>query len=249
MELSEIIAKLLEKFGTDGKAVVDALHRSALPLYQQIHDTGHGAGLAKGRQEKADSDAKVATLQAELTAAQAKLTELQASQPDAQKIHDQYKAEIQTLKDAHKKAVDEERTKRATALRDRHVADLRTALTRKLDPLVARLLAQDPEVQKRLVLKDDGTLDVLQDGKDIPFSPAEGQSALELLADELVSKQDPKFRLADADAGSGTESGNRGTQGGGDIFDRIRAGKKAEIEQSKSTIKSLDEKLGMVASS
>jgi hypothetical protein len=245
-ELSEVVAELLSHFNTDKDKTVQALQAGAQPVYQKAFDAGHGEGLKRGRQEKADVDAKVASLTAELATANEQLTELRDKTPDVQKVRDQYDRQITDLKDKHTKELAKEREKRETADMNRELSKLEAKLGKRLDPLAVKALMVDPDLKKRLQPKGDGSFDVMQHGKDIPFSPGEGQDALDLLADELTAKQDPKWRLANTDTGSGVEGQGTGGGGGADPYAKIRERKDAELKQeSAAGIKPLREKLGM----
>lgn len=250
MELSELIAQLLEKFRANGDEVFAALQQHAHPLYQRAFDAGHQAGANKIRGEKATVDTELATAKAELQTVKDQLKELQDKTPDLATVRTQYQNEIKALKDTHKTELAAERTKRVDAEKNRAIANLQSKLGKGLRPLIAKLLVQDDDVKKRIVVREDGTLEVMQKGKDIPFSPSDGQDVLDLLATELIAEQPADLRLADGDNGSGVRNGTTTQSGGANEFDSIRQKAEAERKSKASgNIKSLDEKLGLAPAS
>lgn len=249
MELSELIANLLAKFSATPDEVFAALQSGAQPLYQRAFAAGHTAGLTKGRGEKAEVEARLTEVQGQLETAQTQLREVQERTPDTNAIRTQYQNEIKTLKDQHKTALQAEKDKRVNAEKDRAFATLQAKLGKGLNPLVARLLVQDKAVRDRIHVNEDGTLEVMQKGKEIPFSPADDQDVLDLFASELIADQPADFRLADGDSGSGVHTETVRTNSGKNEFDAIRDNAQKEREAAKAAgIKSLDEKMGFVGS-
>lgn len=250
MDLKELIAKLVEQFTANGDEVVTALQTSAQGLYQRVFDKGHSVGLQKGRDEKKTSDAEVTRLTTELETANASLKELRDKAPDVATVTAQFQREIADLKQANKDAIAAERKRSRDIEVNRQATILQQKLEKKLVPLAAKLLVKDPDVLARIHPKDDGSIEVMQAGKEIPFSPAKGQDALDLLVEDLVKNEPTDHRRAETDEGSGLQNGSSST-GGKNTFDRIREQKKAEIDKRAKQaegIKSLDEKLGVTRS-
>lgn len=249
MPLAELIAKLIEAFNANADDVITALQATAQPIYQRVFDKGHSTGLQKGRDEKKTADADVTRLTSELAAANTSLTELRNKTPDVQTITTQFQNEITALKNTHKAELQTARDKSRTTEVKRQATILETKLKSKVNPLYAKLLVQDLEVLKRINPRDDGSVEVMQAGKEIPYSPAEGQDPIDLLVDELVKAAPTDYRLAEGDEGSGIQSGPAGTQSKS-RFDKIRDDKKKQIagQEADKTIKSLDEKLGVTRS-
>lgn len=247
MTLAEIIAKLVELFNANGDEVVTALQTSAQPVYQRIFDKGHSTGLTKGRDEKKTTDAEVTRLTSELETANASLTELRSKTPDVQKVTEQFQTEIRDIKEKHKGEIKAERERSREIEINRQMTLLKTKLEKKVNPLYAKLLTQDLDIRKRIHPKDDGAVEVMQAGKEIPFSPAEGQDPIDLLVDELVKAAPTDYRLAEGDEGSGVQNGPAGAPRK-TSFDKIRENKQKELkgkETGTEGIKSLDEKLGV----
>jgi uncharacterized protein YdiU (UPF0061 family) len=232
MELSELVAKLLELFNADKTKVMTAIQVGAHGLYQTIFDKGHGEGLKKGRDEKKESDENVTKLTADLEKATNDLKTLREKTPDVETVRKQYQTEIDTLKETHKNEIKAEKERTKGIERKRVKAQLQAKLEKKVKPAFAKVTVQDEDVDKRLRIKDDLSLEVLQAGKDIPFSPADGQDALDLLVDELVSKADAEWKLAEGDQGSGVRGGTTGGAGA-NLFDNIRKDRETGDDPSR----------------
>jgi hypothetical protein len=89
----------------------------------------------------------------------------------------------------------------------------------------------------------------MQEGKEIPFTPASGQTAVDLLADEIIKATPAKFQLARTDTGGGTRSDAGGGGGGQGGLAAVRQKAEAErkIAAERAGGKSGAERLGLKA--
>lgn len=251
MDLDAAIAVLMGH--ADRGAVVKALTDSAQPIYQAIFDKGHAAATARKAEDVAEVQRRLDAASATIQTMERELEKLKGEQPEASKLHDQYKSEIEQLKESHKKDVAKLREAIGTERLRRAQADLKVKLTsgRKdygdavLEDAYADVLIQHPDTLKRLKFTDDGRLEVLQAGKDIPLQVGDGQEPINLLAQELKQGANPKLIVSNVGTGSG-ENGTTGASGGGkNFYDTVRDNVKKEQEAKRPTNKSAAERLGV----
>lgn len=250
MKVSELIEKLEQADG-DSEAA-EALKEHAQPVYQAAFDAGHGVAT---RSEKSKSE----KLQKDLEASEAKVAEreerirqLEEDKPDVAKIHAEYREQIDELKSAHEQQLTEERAGRRKDRLARAKSDLRSLLVSgrigerelHIDPDYADVMADRHE--GRLAFDEEGRLQVLQQGKEIPVQVADGKSPLEVLALEIDGAAPAKFKASGADRGSEARGGPAGA-GDSNTYDRIRQRVKAERE-AKTQGPSLDERMGIAQS-
>lgn len=232
MDLNEIVAELVKQ---DPAAVLTALQSKAQPLFQQIFDKGHAEATRRLNEQKVELEAKLKTAQEELTTAKGQITTLSSGQPDIKKFQDEVarlEGELVKVKESSSATVLAERL-------DRQFQTLETKLVAQgVDPEYASVLLAKADIRKRLQPNKEGAIEVLRDGG-IPYSPAEGKTGLDLLADELVGKAPAKFISSTVDRGSGIKGGGAGGGGteGADFFKNLREDltKKREAE-AKSTV-------------
>jgi hypothetical protein len=112
-------------------------------------------------------------------------------------------------------------------------------------PDYADVLIQKKDIVDRVQFNEDGSRKVLQAGKAIPLSPAEGQDVLDMMADELAAKVDKVFITANGDRGSNVQNGVPSTTGNflKDLKVRTEAERAAKREAAGGT-ESLDKRLG-----
>jgi uncharacterized protein YdaU (DUF1376 family) len=244
VDLTEAIRVLMGH--ADRAEVVTELQKAAHPIYQEIFNRGHAEETRNSKSKLEDKDAKIAALTTERDAAMEKAKSFDKTAPEWETKEKQYQSEIASLKE---KAATAQQEAQATVLAERRntaLSDLKARLiARKIHPDYADVLIQKPDVVKRVVFDEkDGSRRVLQAGKEIPLSPAEGQDVLDMMADELVSKTDKLFITANGDRGSNLtgQPAETGT---------FLAQHKAKLEEqrkkeaaSASGTKTLDERLG-----
>lgn len=216
--------------------IVQAFQTDGQPVYQLVYDRGHGAATGRKSTEVERLTTERDNAIRERDEAQAKLSEIEGSAPDAEKIREQYNAELEKAKlkaketeEALKARLHKERVARARA-------DLRTTLVSKhsIDPDYAEVLASRPDIEERFSFTDDGDVEVLQRGKQIPYAPGDGQTSVGLLAAELREGVNPKFVLSGADNGSGANGNGGGGSGNGGGFDYKKHREKHEARQKES---------------
>lgn len=252
MDLEQAIAFLM---GQDRNAVVTALMTKAQPLYQTIFDKGHATATAQRTPElqaaetaKTEAERQRDTEKQRADAAEQKL---QAAQPERAKIDADWQKQLDDTKSGHKTEIAKLRTEVSNERLARAKADLKARLTaasdkygmQVVDADKAEVLVEKPDTLKRFRFASDGSLEILQAGKEIPLQVGEGQAAIDLLAQEIKGTVEPKFLVSNADSGTGIQpAGGQGSggQGGNNFFSRYRADleaqrkKEAESKQASS---------------
>lgn len=213
MTLEEALEALKEHADKDKDAVVKAVHEAVPDLHQAIFSIGYGRG-----QEKLE--ATKATLQAQVDQANEKAKELEGKLENAkggdeaverlQRDVDHWKGEAQRLKGEIDSKQEEFQAQRREEARKAHLGRLRDKLGKHLLDDYAARTARDPEVAGRIRITDEGELEVLQDGKDVPLTVPDKQDPLDVLVKEIVKGTAPSLIKADGDAGAGIDSGGSG---------------------------------------
>lgn len=239
MDLNELIQKLGEH---PKDQVVTALKSGAHPVFQEVFNAGHSTATEQAKTDKQALETQLADVKADLDKATTRVQELEEKAPDVAKVREQYQTEITDLKTKHEQELEDRDQRLRNERMGRAVSDLRTKLVeRGVDGEYAQVKVERADVRARLRHNDDGQLEVLQAGKEIPFQPADGKNALDLLADEIREGTDPKWITSNADRGSGTGGG--GGRPGGDMFDRIR--KETKEREKAQGARSPEERLGL----
>jgi len=231
MDLKELIGKLAEH---DTEAVVKALKDGAHPVFQEVFNAGHSVATAKAEEKADELETRAKDAETRAEKAESRVQELEESQPDVAKVREQYQAEIAELKEKHEVEMQTLKEGTKTERVNRAVSDLKAALiARGVDPEYAEIKVQSDKVRGRLRPSDGGQLEVLQEGKEIPFQPADGKTGLDLLADEIRGRTDAKWITSKADRGAGAGGGGgAGSGGGGDFYDGIREKAKKQREET-----------------
>jgi chaperonin cofactor prefoldin len=235
MELDALIAELAK---LDKAKVADALHSGVPSIWQEVFNKGHATATAASGEKVRTLETKVANTEAELTTAKQQLTEAEKGKPDVEKIRADFTKEIGDLTQKHEKEknqlkADLERERKSTV-----VATLKAALGAKIDSDYADVQAQKAEPRIRITATGH---EIMQEGKEIPFAPASGQTAVGLLADEIIKATPAKFQLAKTDTGGGSRNDSGGGDGGGTGLANVRAvaeaqrKKEAELASSRTT--------------
>lgn len=251
MTLQEAIAHLMGH--TDRKEVLDLIHASAQPLWQEIFNKGHGVATEKANKDIETLKGEKTTLEGQLKTANDKVTDLQTKTPDVAKIQQEWSQKLTDAQEAHKKELQGIRDKGAAVTRDSTISNLRSKLVAAgVDIKLATVMTQDSELTKRIVVREDGTVSILQKGATaIELIPAANQTALDLLTTELfeVAKKDsPQLITIQVDRGAGItgDKGSSAGKGGAAFYDDIR---KRKEEEQKVTGKGgegeLSTRLGM----
>jgi chaperonin cofactor prefoldin len=230
MELDALIAELAKQ---DKAKVADALHSGAPSIWQEVFNKGHATATAASGEKIRTLEAKVTTAETDLNTTKQQLAEAEKGKPDIEKIRTDFTKEIGDLTQKHEKEknqlkADLERERKSTV-----VEKLKTALGAKIDPDYADVQAQKAESRIRITATG---YEIMQEGKEIPFAPASGQTAVGLLADEIIKAAPAKFQLAKTDTGGGSRNDSGGGGGGGTGLAGVRAAadaqRKKEAEQA-----------------
>jgi len=231
-EFREKLAEAIKDKTGDERAKLIAAATDALPqeARQHLHDLGHADNAKEAEKAKkaAEAEAEKAKKAAEAKDAEiAKLKEqLAEKQPEVAKVKEDYEQrlvekdnEVRAAKEQAAKDLAEERRSNASR-------QLEAALsTRVLTDAIARGLANDPELQKRLVVDEDGTLKAYQaDGK-TPLAVTSGQTAVDALVADVVGSLDKSVLKSTAASGSGASGTGDGSA---DDFEAIRTEVKSQ---------------------
>jgi hypothetical protein len=253
-ELEALVSRLQglvpEDDGTtiEDEKVTDAVHAAAQVVYQEIYDRGHQFAHAKGKGVGDDLQKRLDASEKAREKAEKEAAELAAKAPDLEKIRGEHKAQLDDLRTAHQSELDEERGKGRKASLDRRIQDLRLDLVRLgVDPDYAEVLVSKPDTVARFRPAEDGAIEILQKGKDVPFAPGGETTPIQLLAAELKEGAPDKFITASGDRGSGSRSG-QGSQSSGFDLGKYREDllkqRQEEAAKRQSGMSSLKERLG-----
>jgi hypothetical protein len=243
MELDALIAELGK---LDKAKVADALHTGAPSIWQEVFNKGHATATAASSEKVRALEAKVTNAESELTTARQQLTDAEKNKPDITKIREQYQTEIGTLTQTSEKKINDLKAELERERKSTLVSNLKAKLAAKIDSDYAEVQATKADSRIRITATGH---EIMQEGKEIPFTPASGQTAIDLLANEIIKATPAKFQLATTDAGGGTRSDAGGGGGGGNGLAGIRAKAEAErkVQAARTGGKSGAERLGLKA--
>lgn len=240
MNLDELLAALSQALGENRDDLISGIEKKVGGLYQVIFQKGHDVGYGKKNHEITAANDKIAKLSNDIAAREQAIEELKAEGPEKhKKVIEGYKAEIATLTEAHKQAIAQKDAVLSQERLDRSIADLKARLiARGVMPDYADVKLQSQEVRNRIKFEPDGSRQVLQAGKDIPFAVTGTEDALDLLANELHSATPQNWQTSKVIPGSGDGQPQNGAPMGGakgqsDFFKGIREKKQAETKAQK----------------
>lgn len=212
MELEELFTALMAH--SDRKAVVKGLHEHAQPIYQLIFNRGHTAATSKGEEKATSLEEKITKLEADLAAAEKRAKEAESKTPDAAAIRAELTQQLEAERAKHRDDLKALREAHKGTLQEREISNLQRLLVEAgVEKRYAKVLAADPDVRKRLKIEDNGTLTVLQAGKDaIPVAVDEGKDPMSVLVAELKAETPAEFVTTGIDPNG---SGERRTPGSG----------------------------------
>lgn len=202
--------------------VVEQMQAVAAKVWQTVFNKGHSTATAAMKPEKDTLEAKVQETEKKLSDADKRIKELETQNPDVAKLQAEHRENLATLETKHREALLQRDTALVNVRKEAALAELRSHLKGKVneDWVAAKLAA--PDFATRLVMKQDGTFDVMQaDGK-IPLVPPTGKKVLEALADELVEAAPAALRSSNVDRGSQSKDGKGAPVTGKTVFDKIR---------------------------
>jgi len=246
MNLDEAIAALAEANKDEVAALLEkkagGLHQA---IFQKGYDVAHGRKVKDADQLKGEID----KLKSELALRTEELSKVGSGQPDRVKAYEEELTRIRTEKAETEKVY---QLKLLQKDRQRAIADLRAVLIRKgVDPDYAEVLTQKATIESRVRVESDGSIQVMQEGKEIPIATEGSKAPLDALAEELVPKLDPKWLTSKVDAGSG-DRGGAGQPGTASFYDKIRAEERAKLDavkkQREESATILRERLGITGS-
>lgn len=249
-ELDEAIQAIVAEHSTDD--IAKSLQAHGREIWQVAFNEGHNSGARKSEALMEEAKGTLATTKADLDRATTRMKEMEDSQPDLAAIRDQHRTEIKEIKDGHKaELADRDQKVKDERLRNARI-DLASTLEHEcgIDPDYAReVLVSKDEVRRRLSFAEDGSLMVLQLGRDIEIQPTEDKSAISILAEEIAKGVSPKWVTSKADRGSemGRERSRTGSKA--ELFQGIRDRAKAKREaegQAKDRRVALMERTGRV---
>lgn len=234
---------------------IKLLHEKAQAIWQGIFDKGHGVATEKAKTDIGIIETKVTDLDTKLKAAEAKVVQLSTTNPDVAKLQQEFGTKLEEKEKAHKLELQGLKDQMAGTTRAGALSTLETKLIADgVNPKYAKVLVNDPEVQKRIVVKEgSNSVTVLQKGAStLEMVPADGHSALDLLRTELfeaAKKDAPNLINVTGDRGvGGIKDGDAAPAG--DLFDKIR--KQVKDEQSTKAAASgeieLEKRLHMLPS-
>lgn len=221
MELSEIIEAVSK---TDAEEFKKALHEGAQKHYQMIFSDGHKSG--KGQtMEKVDEmqkqiddlNAQIESKAGELTAKDAEITKLSEKSPDLEKIKAdyeekliakdrQYAEKLKAAEDKHKELQQTIVEKQKGRVRQQIINELQG---QHVDTWAANR-AIDDAVMRRIEIGNDDSVKVYQPDGSTPYVPAEGQTAISLLVQEVVETIPKELIRPPKNNGSGYQGSGNG---------------------------------------
>jgi hypothetical protein len=190
----------------DPAEFAEALKDSAQPLYQKVFNLGHSTA---NKAAKADADAlKAERDQARTEAEDAK--KVAADKPDPDKLHEQYRAQIAKLNSDNAAELERVKAQTATERKARTVADAKAALSAAgLHPDVVDIIAE--KHVSRIRHREDGGIELLETGTEIPVQLAAGQTPFAALAADVKKAAPPAWLTSHVDSGSGSSGGGGGS--------------------------------------
>ena len=231
--LKSVSAEDAEEFRTELQT-----HNNAVVHHIFRRGFAEAEGRWKPRAETAEADKTAAeTAKAE---AERKLTEAQAGQPDVKKLNEDWQAKYDRDLAARDQQLATERTARQQEREARKLSDLRAHLT-GLDPEYARFRAA--EAATRLRTKDDGTVELLEAGSEVPVQIPAGKTPYDVLAEEITKAAPAALRISGADNGGGASGGGGG--GGSNKWQQRREALEKEREGQKASGPPIEQRLGM----
>lgn len=218
-EQKQAIETLKSVTAEDAEEFRNELQSANQPIVHHIFRRGFAEAEGRYKPRAETAEAKIAEVETAKAEAERKLREAEGKQPDVEKIHADWQAKL----DAAKAEAETERTARKAEREARKLSDLRAHLT-GLDPEYARWKAT--EHAGRLRAKDDGTVELLEAGSEVPVQVPAGKTPYQVLAEEILRTAPAALRTSNADSGGGTGGGGGG---GGDKLsvDDIAARKQA----------------------
>lgn len=226
------LAKKFEPADKDAvlKIVKDDIH----PVFQDINDGGRTAANVA-------NDTKIKTITKErddalvkVQKAEKDLADLNGQAPDAAKLRKKYEDDVAIAREEFAKKENTLKAQLRDTRKDGHLDKLVDLLADPTGPYqidrdyASTILIKKPEVVSRLAVDDDGKLTVFKQGStELPMvPPTDGKKTLlHLVADDVVTGVDAKWKVSGVKRGSGTKGSGGGDSDKGDkakVYDNIR---------------------------
>lgn len=213
----------------DAKDLIDALHEARPDVYDLAFNAGHKKATGEKSKLVRATEAKLEAAQGEIATLGQTIAELEEKAPDAKRLRDQYAERETQLKTQHETALQAARDTVTSERKQRAVDQLRAKLAATLLPDAVDAVLAKVQADGRIRVNDEGDVEVLQEGSDIPIAAPAGRDALTILADERLEKAPPIWKRSHVDGGGGT----RGAAGGAG-YDPVAAGKAMAAEEKNS---------------
>ena len=212
------------------KAKADVLKNMTHSVRQFIHDGGHKQATAQLNDKFEDLKSEKQALQTKIDQAESRIAEMEEEVPDADAIKEQYQQEVADLKKQHKETVEQLKG----TVRDLKVGGVEGKILGRVGPKLseegedwARTQVTMMKQQGRIRATDDG-YEVLQPGKEIPYTADGEDELLSVVSDELLGKARSWALKSNGDKGGGSSSQNGSAAGG---YDPAKEGKEMAQKQ------------------
>lgn len=206
MTLEEAVAFLAAH--ADRAEVVTLLKTKAGAIHHEIHQDGYNGGYGKKAGELTTATTRITELEGKVTKAEADLVEARKAHPELNQVHQDYQKKIADLTASKDAAIAEANGRVKSKELTRAQAELKSHLIRLgVQADMAEVQVLKPEHASRLVVGDDGELQVLQPGLAIPYNAAGDRTPIVLLAEAIKAKVPATFIRSGADVGSGDRGG------------------------------------------
>jgi hypothetical protein len=230
--------------GKDGRerdaATAEVLSNLAQPIRQFLHDGGHANATAQHKTKIRTLEAEKSALEEQVTAAQARIEEIEKQAPNAEQIKAQYRQEIEQIKATAEALEGQIRSLKTGSFTSRLLGQMGPRLSEDgLD--WARTQVERMTLDGRIRPTDAG-FEVLQPGKEIPYSATTEDELLSVVAGEVLKAARPWALKSGADGGGGTSGSGSGGPSGGSDWDKLREQAKGRHQQPDQ--KTLQERRG-----
>lgn len=235
------------------RTLATTMKEGAHALFQHVFNVGHSERNKTAQAAEKELRDSISAKEADIARLTGELDEAKKGQPDAARRVTELEGKIKELQTAHASETKALKESVSQAKKAAKLESLRAKLAGSLDADYAEVLTMKPEIAERIRLNEDGTFDVLQSVGGIPFAPAEGKDAMDLLVAEVVErtrKEKPSLVTSNAESGSGTGTG-RAAEGGGkagdaSYYEGLRKTVADKQKPSESDAGSAQQRMGMV---
>jgi hypothetical protein len=227
------MSELAKKADKEDLPKVKALIQKDLhPVFQEINDGGRSAANAEAATKLAKAEEKATEAISKAAKAEADLKELREKNPDAAEQIRKAEEKVERAKEKAKEERDQLEGQLSSEREARAVSDLvKELIAAGVDPEYAgTVMAEKREIRDRIRIKD-GKVEVLQKGnKELTITPADGRTAIDHLAEELVKDVADKWKTSNVSRGPAFDGLGNGGTGTGNKYDQIREAAKAAGE-------------------